>query len=239
MRKLFACITVLGMLAAMTACGNDDNSVSRAEKTTSSVTETKAEETTEKAAEKVTEKAAEKVTEATEKAAETEETEAETHESGEEELVITEDEMKGPAVTLMDCMTRLWKLFAGDMTLDESDTIEVDGTTFARVIDFGFFGDYNVEKLKAFIDITCIDHVRDELYAEIDSKIIEKDGNLYAYNPARGYNIFRTEEGVTLSDITSNSFTATCNASDQMTGTGSAHFVLVNGIFLMDHYEFN
>ncbi len=47
MRKLISCIAALAMMTALTACGNNDSSVSQAEKTASAVTETKASETAE------------------------------------------------------------------------------------------------------------------------------------------------------------------------------------------------
>lgn len=156
--------------------------------------------------------------------------------SSEEEYAFSEDDMKDAAVTLMNNMTRVWKMFSGFITCDESDTIEHDGRTYEKVTDLGGFE--TVDMLKEFVDMTCTGSVRDDLYSSIDGSIIEKDGILYAYSPARGYMTFRTEDGVTLSDVTDDSFTATCNIDDEYNGKSRAHFVLVDGSFLMDDYKF-
>ena len=238
MKKLISCIAVLAMMTSMTACGSDDgSSVSRADKkateastSETSEAETKAEETSKK--ETKAEKEDKPQTETKEKTKE--ETESETEEA--EESVDTET-LSREAVMRMDNVTTLLGMFAGMVTVDESDTIESDGKTYTRAVSVS--GYESIEGIKGFIDENCTGSLKDFLYDNTDGCFIEKDGVLYSNSPARGYYIFRTGSGVKLSDVSENSFTASTVESDQMYGTGSAHFVYENGSWLMDSYDFD
>ena len=237
MKKLISCIAVLAMITAMTACGNDDGSVSKAqaEKTTSAVTETKAAETTAKVSET---KAAETkaITTKVETKKETEQvTEAE--ESSNVSQDIDESVLTDSAVELMDNMARIWRPTSGGVTVDESDTIEIDGRNYSKVIEINGFD--SVDALKELIGATCAGDMYDELCSSVDHYFVEQNEKLYTCSLARGFYIFRTEEGVTITDATDEGFTAICNLGDDMYGKGSAHFIMTNDGWRMDSFEFN
>ena len=180
-------------------------------------------------AEKETE-AEKKTTKATEKAEESEESSEDPQENANEGV------LADCAVELMDNMASIWRPLSGDVTIDESDTIEYDGRNYSKLININNFD--SVDDLKGSIDATCAGDLYDQFIDSVDRSFIEQDGSLYTCSQARGFYIFRTEEGVTISDATDEEFTATCNKFDDMNGIGSAHFVMTNGGWRMDSYEF-
>ena len=74
----------------------------------------------------------------------------------------------------------------------------------------------------------------------LDYSFLEQDGQTYVrINEGHGHYIFDTGHGVTVKDQTETSFTAATNASNQMYGRGSAHFVFDGTNWTIDSYEFN
>ena len=143
------------------------------------------------------------------------------------------------AVEKMNNLTFLMKSLSGggDLETDPTRTVTDGNQTYTLVTDERFainsLGKIAFERLleentsgaeythwKALLD----DSFRDDAY-------ILTSG-------AHGFHTFETAHGVTITDQTDTSFTATTNDSNQLDGTGTAHFVFDGTNWTIESYEF-
>ncbi|MBR3023405.1 MAG: hypothetical protein IKH71_03025 [Oscillospiraceae bacterium] len=148
----------------------------------------------------------------------------------------TEDQ-SGEAVQKMDTFSDLQGLFSGVISYDESDSIKSGDRTFYKVKDIPGYGD--VSALKTAVNNTCTGSIREVLLNRIEDNFIEKDDTLYVWILPASYYRFRTEGGVSITDKTETSFTATTNESDALYGIGTAYFVLEDGNWLISDFFFS
>ena len=84
------------------------------------------------------------------------------------------------------------------------------------------------------INYICAPELAKNLTELAKTRFIKKDGSL----DITGYPVFRLESGLTISDLTDTSFTATTVAGDEMNGYGRAYFVKSGNIWVISSYEF-
>ena len=147
------------------------------------------------------------------------------------------EEQSRDAVQKMDTFSDLQGLFSGVISYDESDSIKSGDRTFYKVKDIPGYGD--VSALKTAVNNTCTGSIREVLLNRIEDNFIEKDDTLYVWILPASYYRFRTEGGVSITDKTETSFTATTNESDALYGTGTAYFVLEDGNWLISDFFFD
>ena len=135
------------------------------------------------------------------------------------------------AVSKMNDMNKLFKL----MNVMDPDP---DTEGFVKADDERL---KTVEDLRQFIYETCSGKAREEFLNTLEtyqSCYAEKDGELY-YKPAgRGFLMFVTEGGVTVTDPAMNYFTATTNKDDEMNPFGRAVFHFDGDHWTVESYEF-
>ena len=119
--------------------------------------------------------------------------------------------------------------------MDESDSTE----GFVKVEDERF---RSVDDLRRFIIDTCSGEAREKFLNYMDSYpncYMEKDGELY-YKPAgRGFYIFVTDGGVTVTNPAMDYFVATTNEDDEMNPFLRALFHSENGNWTIESYEYS
>ena len=93
-------------------------------------------------------------------------------------------------------------------------------------------------KLWLLINDTCSGKVKDDLINDMNNSFMEKDGTLYVFVTAHGFTIFPTQNGVKLSNVTEDSFTAVTNDSSDLDGQGKAEFVKSGDKWLIDSCSF-
>ena len=144
------------------------------------------------------------------------------------------------AVEKMNNLTFLMKSFSGgggDLETDPNRTVTDGNETYTLVTDDRFaissLGKIAFERLlEENVTGTEYTHwkaVLDDCFRE-DSYILTSSGH--------GYHTFETAHGVTITDQTDNSFTATTNDSNQLDGTGIAHFVFDGTNWAIESYVF-
>ena len=147
------------------------------------------------------------------------------------------------AISKMDNMTFLIDCFVGGFMaqVDEKETVIVGEATYAllddarlRALDSN--GKIAFEKL---IEQTTSGALKDEWLNVLEQAVVEQDGKAYVRTTSvYDYHIFETRDGVTITDRTETSFTATTKASNQMEGCGSAHFVFDGVEWTADSFSF-
>jgi len=140
------------------------------------------------------------------------------------------------AIEKMEAYTYLDKLLAGGVAHSDEPAFKTGDTAYYRVTDFSCFK--SLDELKELIGKKFTGEVKDCLTKECDARFVEKDGILYEIKGSRGSFLFSTTEGVIISDVTDNKFTATTVASNQIQGKARAVFVLENGSWKMSSYTY-
>lgn len=140
---------------------------------------------------------------------------------------------------LMSCMNG----GGGDLEIDRESTVTAgdQNAVYALVTDERFsINSFGKAALERLLEETASGDERKHWADMIDYSFLEQDGQTYVrINETHGHYIFDTEHGVTVKDQTETSFTAATNASNQMYGRGSAHFVFDGTNWTIESYEFN
>ncbi len=149
------------------------------------------------------------------------------------------------AAEKMNNLTFLMKSMSGgggDLETDANHTMTVDNQTYTLVTDSRFvinsLGKIAFERL---LEETVSGSEYTHWKAVLDDsfRISEPDGQTYVItSKAHGYYTFETGHGVTITDLTDTSFTATTNDSNQLDGKGIAHFVFDGTNWKIKSYEF-
>ena len=144
------------------------------------------------------------------------------------------------AAEKMNNLTFLMKSMSGgggDLETDPARTVTEGNETYTLVTDERFainsLGKIAFERLlEETVSGTEYTHWKamlDDCFRE-DSYILTSG--------AHGFHTFETGHGVTISDQTDTSFTATTNDSNQLDGTGIAHFVFDGTNWTIESYDF-
>lgn len=140
---------------------------------------------------------------------------------------------------LMSCMNG----GGGDLETDRENTVTAgdQNAVYALVTDERFsINSLGKAALERLLEETTSGDERKHWSDMLDYSFLEQDGQTYVrINEGHGHYIFDTGHGVTVKDQTETSFTAATNASNQMYGRGSAHFVFDGTNWTIDSYEFN
>ncbi len=148
----------------------------------------------------------------------------------------------------MENLNLIWNSYmgAGGIEHDDNQTIteitnEETGieSTFSLITDTRFSlnteGKAAIEKLSK----VTVSPALADWDLGVDAAFREKDGKQYILTSGgKDWYCFITDKGVTISDQTDTSFTATCNEGALSCGTGSAKFVWDGTNWVIDSYEF-
>lgn len=118
-----------------------------------------------------------------------------------------------------------------DPVLDENGnylSVKVNDPRFANTAGF-----------EEYISLTCTGELKDSLIELSKERCTDRNGSLYIdVTHASGFPIFPLSEGVVISDLTDDSFTATTVGADAMNGQGRAKFVRNGNVWFIESYEF-
>lgn len=147
------------------------------------------------------------------------------------------------AAEKMNSLTFLMKAMSGgggDLTVNRDKTVTNDNGTFALVTDDRYaFNSLSTVEFERIIEETASGTLRTSLKDLLGSTFLTEDDSLYVLiSNAHGFQTFETAEGVKISEQTADSFTATTVASNQIDGTGTAHFVFDGVNWTIESYEF-
>ena len=151
--------------------------------------------------------------------------------------------MEDVAVERMNTMTFLMRSMSGgggDLELDRSRTVTVDGKTYAMITDTRFaINSLGKAAFERLVEETLSGTEKEQWGDVLDDCLIEQDGQTYVLiSKAHGYFSFDTESGVTITQQTENSFTAVTNAYDMMNGRGTTNFVFDGTNWTFESYDF-
>ena len=149
------------------------------------------------------------------------------------------------AAEKMNNLTFLMKSLSGgavDLAINANETMTVDGQTYAWVTDERFainsLGKAAFERLLEET-VTGAEYTRWKGILDESFRVSEPDGSSYILTSnAHGYQSFETGSGVTVTDQTDTSFTATTKDANQIDGRGVAHFVFDGINWTIESYEF-
>lgn len=149
------------------------------------------------------------------------------------------------AVEKMNNLTFLMKSLSGgavDLATNANETMTADGQTYTLVTDERFainsLGKVAFERLLEET-VTGAEYTRWKGILDESFRISEPDGSSYILTSnAHGYQSFETGSGVTITDQTDTSFTATTKDANQIDGRGVAHFVFDGINWTIESYEF-
>ena len=147
------------------------------------------------------------------------------------------------AVEKMNNLTFLMKSMSGgggDLETDAEKTVTVGNQTYTLVTDSRFgISSLGKAAFERLLEETVSGSLRTNWQKTIDASFIEQDGQTYVLTSnAHGFYTFETGSGVTITDQTDSAFTATTNDSNQLDGTGCAHFVFDGTNWTIESYEF-
>lgn len=149
------------------------------------------------------------------------------------------------AAEKMNNLTFLMKSMSGnggDLATDPGKTITADNQTYTLVTDERFainsLGKIAFERLlEETVSGSEYTHWKGVL--DDSFRVSEPDGMTYVLTSgAHGYRTFETGQGVTITDQTDTSFTATTKDANQIDGRGVAHFVFDGTNWTIESYEF-
>ena len=149
------------------------------------------------------------------------------------------------AAEKMNILTFLMKSLSGgavDLATNANETMTADGQTYALVTDERFainsLGKAAFERLLEET-VTGAEYTRWKGILDESFRVSEPDGSSYILTSnAHGYQSFETGSGVTITDQTDTSFTATTKDANQIDGRGVAHFVFDGINWTIESYEF-
>lgn len=149
------------------------------------------------------------------------------------------------AAEKMNILTFLMKSLSGgavDLATNANETMTADGQTYALVTDERFainsLGKAAFERLLEET-VTGAEYTRWKGIMDESFRVSEPDGSSYILTSnAHGYQSFETGSGVTITDQTDSSFTATTKDANQIGGHGVAYFVFDGINWTIESYEF-
>lgn len=149
------------------------------------------------------------------------------------------------AAEKMNILTFLMKSLSGgavDLATNANETMTADGQTYTLVTDERFainsLGKAAFERLLEET-VTGSEYTRWKGILDESFRVSEPDGSSYILTSnAHGYQSFETGSGVTITDQTDTSFTATTKDANQIDGRGVAHFVFDGINWTIESYEF-
>lgn len=149
------------------------------------------------------------------------------------------------AAEKMNNLTFLMKSLSGgavDLATNANETMTADGQTYTLVTDERFainsLGKAAFERLLEET-VTGAEYTRWKGILNESFRVSEPDGSSYILtSDAHGYQSFETGSGVTITDQTDTSFTATTKDANQIDGRGVAHFVFDGINWTIESYEF-
>lgn len=149
------------------------------------------------------------------------------------------------AAEKMNNLTFLMKSLSGgavDLATNANETMTADGQTYALLTDERFainsLGKAAFERLLEET-VTGAEYTHWKGVLDDSIRVSEPDGSSYILTSnAHGYQSFETGSGVTITDQTDTSFTATTNDANQIDGRGVAHFVFDGINWTIESYEF-
>lgn len=119
---------------------------------------------------------------------------------------------------------------------DSKDTITVNGKKYGKASDN--MQSFSMYLFKEYITEQCTGELRDSLIKQAEDRFVEKDDVVYAAIGARGAYSFNINEGVTVSNVTANGFTATTAEKSDKDGYGRINLVAEDGRWLVKSYDF-
>lgn len=140
------------------------------------------------------------------------------------------------AIENMSTYTFFDTLFASELPCSDNIGFSENGINYYKVNDLSLFK--SIDELKDVIEKEFTGEVKDYFMKECDARFIEKDGCIYESKGSRGSFEFTTTEGVAISDVTADKFTATTMASNGIHGQQKAVFVLENGSWKMSSFTY-
>ena len=138
------------------------------------------------------------------------------------------------AIEKMDAYTFFDKMLAGTLAHSSEPSFRSGEADYYRVADYSLFK--SLEDIRSIISRKFTGEVKEYFLKEVDSRFIEKDNILYENEGIRGSLAFNTAEGVAVSDVTADRFTATTVAGNGIQGKCKAVFVLENGGWKMSSF---
>ena len=147
------------------------------------------------------------------------------------------------AIEKMNTLTFLMRSMSGgggNLELDRSRTVTVDGKTYAKITDARFsINSLGRAAFERLVEETLSGTEKEQWGDVFDDCLIEQDGQTYVLiSQAHGYYSFDTESGVTITQQTENSFTAVTNAHDAMNGSSPTNFVFDGTNWTFESYDF-
>ena len=106
---------------------------------------------------------------------------------------------------------------------------------YAKITDERFNTLYDFHVL---VESTVYGDLRNDILVESSEAFRDIDGSLCVKRTGRSFYIFRTQDGVELSDTTRSAFTATTVADDQLYGKGTANFIWKDNDWFITDYRF-
>ena len=138
------------------------------------------------------------------------------------------------AIEKMDAYNFFDRILSGTLAHSSESAFRSGDADYYRVTDHSLFK--SLEDIKSIISKKFTGEVKDYFLKEVDARFIEKNDILYTNEGARGSLEFNTDEGVVVSDVTADSFTATTVAANDIQGKCRAVFVLENGGWKMSSF---
>lgn len=135
------------------------------------------------------------------------------------------------AIEKMDAYTFFDDLFARYIAHSDKEAFKVNDISYYKVTDFSLIT--SLDDIKDIIGKMFTGEIKDYFMRECNARFLEKDGILYINDGKRGSLQFNTNDGVIISDVTAEKFTATTVASNGLQGKCRAVFVLENGSWKM------
>ena len=143
------------------------------------------------------------------------------------------------AVEKMNNLTFLMKSMSGggDLEMNQNEIVTDGNQTYTLVTDDRFaissLGKIAFERL---LEETVTGNEYTHWKAVLDESF--RDDSYILTSGAHGFHTFETDHGVTITNQTDTAFTATTNDSNQLDGTGVAHFVFDGTNWTIESYEF-
>ena len=161
------------------------------------------------------------------------------------ELQFVRITLEDVAAEKMNNLTFLMKSMSGSggaLATNANETMTADGQTYTLVTDERFainsLGKAAFERLLEET-VTGAEYTRWKGILDESFRVSEPDGLSYILTSnAHGYQSFETGSGVTITDQTDTSFTATTKDANQIDGRGVAHFVFDGINWTIESYEF-
>ena len=147
------------------------------------------------------------------------------------------------AISKMNDMTYIMALLsgAGNPQADEQDTLTIGDDRYELLEDskLNAIDSDNRIAFEKLLEQTTSGELKTEWQTAFEECLLEQDGKVYIRTSRpHGYHIFETNGGVTITNQTETSFTATTNDSNQMEGCGSADFVFDGTDWKMESFMF-